>query len=110
MKTICIALALVAVVSSGCSPTPPRVNPNKRNEHATKQQEQEIRNLIEQLAFANTKASKEPLISPGITNNTDEYRAKFEKCQTAFRKLSAQGARIPLSRRASQRQAAVDPL
>lgn len=54
----------------------------------TEEQEKEIRALVEQLVFAQGDAENKPTISPGIANDSDEYRERFESCQTAFKKLS----------------------
>ena len=54
---------------------------------ATKQQEDEIRALIEQLVFADGEATNQPVLSPGVRNHTEEYRKRFETCLNAFRKL-----------------------
>ena len=54
----------------------------------TKQQEAQIRALVEQLVFADGKAQDQPVFSPGVTNNSEEYRKRFEACQNAFEKLS----------------------
>ena len=55
---------------------------------ATKQQEQEIRDLVEQLVFAEGKAIEDPVLSPGVRDNSDGYRKRFETCRIAFRRLS----------------------
>lgn len=51
-------------------------------------QEAEIRQLVEQLVFANRDATNQPVISPGITDDSEDYRKRFETCQKAFQKLS----------------------
>lgn len=51
-------------------------------------QKAEIRQLLELLVFANRDATKQPVISPGITDDSKEYRKRFESCQKAFEKLS----------------------
>lgn len=56
---------------------------------ATKEEEKRIRALIEDLVFVHEKASDRPLLSPGIGGNDDkEYKRQFEKCHSAFKKLS----------------------
>jgi hypothetical protein len=58
-----------------------------REEKADAKQEKEIRDLIERLVFAPGVAAKAPVLSPGVENNSKEYRERFENCQKAFQKL-----------------------
>jgi len=81
----------------------------------TKEQEAEIRALVEQLVFADGEAQNRPVINPGIivhdakgkargqlaqnrdqvaqnrgqAHDPEEYRERFERCAAAFTKLSA---------------------
>ncbi len=50
----------------------------------TAEQENEIRTLIDELVFVHGNATNEPVISPGIVNDSAEYRERFEKCLAAF--------------------------
>jgi len=93
----------ILLLSCGAHATPPAERKPVRS-IATKEQEREIRSLIEQLVFTNAPASDEPLINPRIidsvrttTNAKQEldnsqkmkdYRKRFESCQSAFRKLT----------------------
>lgn len=61
--------------------------PGKADPLATKQQEAKIRALVDQLVFADGDATNRPALSPGIRDNSDEYRARFERCYKAFAEL-----------------------
>ncbi|WP_425397551.1 hypothetical protein [Aeoliella sp.] len=63
--------------------------PDKEKAEAVvaKKQEAEIRALVDQLVFAEGDATDQPTLSPGIRDNSDEYRERFERCQKAFSKL-----------------------
>ena len=50
--------------------------------------EAEIEAIVDELVFADVDAQNQPVISPGITDNSEEYRKRFEICQTAFQKLT----------------------
>ncbi len=66
----------------------PNFDPLSRTAVANKEQEQEIRALIEQLVFADCKASKVPIFNPDMVKNGETYRARSEACKDAFQKLS----------------------
>ena len=69
---------------------------------ANKAQEGEIRQLVEQLVFADRDATDQPVINPEISvinpeisedsedypEDSEDYRKRFETCQKAFQKLS----------------------
>jgi hypothetical protein len=44
--------------------------------------------LIDQLVFASGDATNRPTLSPGVRDDSDEYRQRFKKVQDAFRELS----------------------
>ncbi len=49
----------------------------------------EIESLIDQLVFDDGDANDQPVISPGVTDRSAEYRNRFSACQLAFQKLAA---------------------
>jgi hypothetical protein len=70
---------------------------------ATAQQEAKIKSLVEQLVLADRPASNRPTMNPGMKiynaegkevkptgdeKKAEEYRKRFEACQSAFRKIS----------------------
>jgi hypothetical protein len=52
------------------------------------EQQKQIASLIEQLVFAEQKASDDPLIDPDFADQDDAYRKRFDRCRNAFKKLS----------------------
>ena len=50
--------------------------------------EADIEAIVDQLVFADSDAQNNPLIGPGITDDSEAYRKRFETCQTAFQCLS----------------------
>lgn len=98
-----IPLILILLMLAGCSSQQENeiltINSvgDKMIGQASKEQETEIRLLIEQLVFADTGASHQPVVSPGIADNSIEYRKRFEACQNAFQKLADyRGLAFPL--------------
>jgi hypothetical protein len=79
-------LALALAFLLGCG-TPMLQQPASKGEKASAKQEQEIRSLIEQLVFAEGEA-KGPPYSPGVADNSKEYRERYKTCQKAFEKLA----------------------
>lgn len=104
MRISCISLALIAVISVGCdvarpqqsrgrggvgtSVATPHNDPPGVAARADAQQVAEIKSLIEQLVFSEEKATEDPIITPGATPQSEQYRDRFEACRSAFQRLS----------------------
>ena len=103
---------LAAILFTGCNGNAPEKSPRQtpqpsnQNHNATSSGDQtseaEIRQLIEQLVYADRNASNEPVINPnmkivdsegnskpinGESDNAEKQREKFNSCQEAFNKL-----------------------
>ena len=50
--------------------------------------EADIEAIVDQLVFADADAQNKPVMTPGITDDSEAYRKRFETCQTAFQRLS----------------------
>jgi hypothetical protein len=87
-----LALLAALLVAGVCLRRPPSETKNTQappeDVKADAKREQEIRSLIEQLVFAKRTASNAPVYSPGVENDSKEYRERFEACQKAFQKLA----------------------
>ena len=55
---------------------------------ASPEQEARIRQLIDQLVFAPNSATNQPVLSPGIRDDSEEYRQRFQRCRQAFAELT----------------------
>lgn len=56
---------------------------------AKEEQLAEIEALVDQLVFAEGDAKNQPVLSPGISDNSEAYRKRFESCTAAFQQLTA---------------------
>lgn len=54
----------------------------------TAKETQSVEELVDQLVFADGKASNEPVFSPGVNDKSPEYSQRFAKVQEAFGKLT----------------------
>lgn len=103
-KRSVLPLVCLVISSLGCDSTPESVPLSKAAEQhflrgdeikaithrtaASAEQEVEINALIEQLVFTSGRATDQPVLSPGVEDNTKEYRNRFETCQKAFQELT----------------------
>lgn len=105
MKRIAM-LTLVALVLAGCNENQIQSHSNASDETRpadsvaaeatepdapappTQMSEADIEAIVDQLVFADGDAQDKPVISPGITDDSEAYRKRFEACQTAFERLS----------------------
>lgn len=91
---------LLAVLACGCGSVPhasphagsvgmPSTAPTESRPAPVDADEATIRQLIDQLVFEGGEAADEPVLSPGIGDDSDEYRRRHERCQKAFKQLSS---------------------
>lgn len=73
------------------APRPVAATPAAVPGKATAEQQAEITRLIDQLVFVSGAAPNQPVLSPGVRDNSDEYRARFTACQKAYSQLAALG-------------------
>lgn len=90
---LCYAVASVFLLGCKATPVPPQAtavvlpaNPLVRR-MATDKQAVEIKALIDQLVFESGAAKNQPVYSPGVMDDTEEYNRRFKRCQQAFDKL-----------------------
>ena len=99
-------LTFVALVFAGCNANQQQSNNNAPAEaqsdnsgvvqpaepeapaQSTQMSEADIESIVDQLVFADGDAQGKPVFSPGITDDSEAYRKRFEACQTAFQRLS----------------------
>lgn len=101
---LCTILSVIAFVLAGCGsnlPAASQASGQTAAEATGKAQpstdeapqpqrlsEAEIEAIVDELVFAKGDAQNRPVISPGITDKSEEYRKRFTACQSAFRRLS----------------------
>ncbi len=66
-----------------------RINIRYSALEVTSEESQDVEELIDQLVFADGKASNEPVLGPGVKDKSLEYAQRFKKVQDAFDKLES---------------------
>lgn len=79
---VLICLLLISLIL-GCKQKPFQNSMDDKS-HINDNRENEIKALIEKLVFTEGLAKNQPVYSPGITNQTQEYTDRFNSCRVAF--------------------------